>query len=398
MQTGSEKPPVSPSKSEEKPAVSTSEPKSVKVPIGGVATANASVSNSMDSTRSKGEVFEGPRQGPDSTMKSGGDPAVSGQSGQVAVGGTNDMTEGDEAVDSVGAQVVHQPLMTGVTADDTQESIPQKDTKGNKLQLYTPSSMLDWGQFEVKYFQQLYSQTSFWNAEGEAVPLNNRSNYYSGIFNFVLGYNKRLNFGVDAWLQSVFIDSASGSPFRLFTRPSGAMGRTAITAIGPKIKWQPFARLNGLTLQSSLLLPVARDPEGRNNNRPFLATQNIIWWTQVFYTYNISQQFQLFAEIDFYWNVDRQLDFQQSGFIAMPMSAFFSYFPTGKATLYANTQLWPILGEGVVSSWWWMAGVGGKYQFSPSVDIELSYGRFLMGRGSAGPAQTFNLGLRFVKW
>lgn len=343
-----------------------------------------------------GDVFEGPKQGPDEKVTQGsGDPDVEQMSGS-AEPKSGEMVAEEVDEDESGVAPSH---FTDELVDGRMNEGEKKDPeKGSRLQLYTPSSLLDWGQFDVKFFQQLYTQTQFWDGEGNTLEAGNRTNYYSGIFNFVIGYNKRINFGFDAWVQSVYIDGETGSPFRLFTRPSGNNARTALTAIGPKVKWQPFERLGGLTLQSSFLLPIAKDPEGRNNGLPYLATQNFLWWTQLFYTYNISSQFQFFAETDLYWNIDRQFNFEQSGFIAMPTSAFFSYFPTSKATIYVNTQVWPNLGENVISSWWWMAGLGGKYQLSKSFDIEVSYGRFLMGRGAAGPARTFNLGLRFVKW
>ncbi len=281
--------------------------------------------------------------------------------------------------------------------EDEEEELEETGDR-NRLQLYTPSSLLEWGQWEVKYFQQLYSQTRFYDGNGESIDQGSRSNFYSGILNFTLGYNKRVNFGFDAWIQAASIDSPESSPFKLFTFPGGSQGRVLLSAIGPKVKWQPLRKVNDFTLQSSLLLPVANDPEGRENNRPFVATQNILWWTQIFYTWNFHEKAQLFSEIDLYWNIDRRLDFGQSGFFATPASAFLSYFPTQKATVYVMNQFWPTLGEGVFSSWWYQAGVGAKYQVSKGVDLEVMYGRFLAGRGAAGPATTFNFGVRFVKW
>jgi hypothetical protein len=264
-----------------------------------------------------------------------------------------------------------------------------------RLQLYTPSSLFDLGQFEVKFFQQLYSQTRFWNGEGNAVDQGNRSNYYSGIGNVLFGINKRINLGVDFWIQSVYIDPEEKSPFRLFTFPGAPNGRTALTAIGPKVKFQPFPGLNGFTVQSSFLFPTASDPEGRSNGLPYLATENYLSWTQIFYTHNFSSRFQLFTELDLYWNINRG---EGNGFFATPASVFLSYFPTKKITVYVMNQFWPTWGGSFFSSYWYQAGIGGKVQLGRSLDLELSYGRFLVGRNAAGPAQAFNLGLRFVKW
>ncbi len=340
-----------------------------------------------------------------------------GQKGKAEPAVTTSMSEaeknseGEENPD-IESQGQINPMQQGETQESVEEGSGLTEDEGlsepvldsdqdpgrNRLQLFTPSSMLEWGQFEAKFFQQLYTQKAFFDGDGNSIEDGNRSNYYSGIGNIVLGYNNRLNFGVDFWVQSVFIDSTVSSPFMLFSGNRGPWGRTALTAVGPKVKWQPFSRLNNFTVQSSFLLPVARDPEGRNNDRPYLATQNFLWWTQVFYTNNLSSHLQLFAEIDLYWNIDRSFDFAQSGFIATPATVFFSYFPTSKITLYVNSQFWPTLGEGVVSSWWYQAGLGGKYQINQSLDLELSVGKFLAGRGAAGPATAYNLGLRFVKW
>lgn len=274
-----------------------------------------------------------------------------------------------------------------------------KEPSGSRLQLYTPSSLLNWGQFEAKYFQQIYTQNKFFDPAGEVQPQGARTTYYSGIGNFTLGYNSRLNFGFDFWVQSVLIGDEDSSPFGILKFPAAsATSRTALTTIGPKVKWQPFERIGDFTVQSSFLIPIAKDPQGEMNGRPYLASKNFLWWTQLFYTLNFHDNWQLFTELDIYWNIDKKFDFQNGGFFALPASAFLSYFPTSKLTFYVNSQFWPTLGENVVSSWWFQMGLGAKYQLSSSVDLEISHGRFLAGRGAAGPARTYNLGVRFVKF
>lgn len=358
----------------------------------------------MESQAVKGQTVEGSGSSEKTKAET---IAAGGNKGKTGPGASSGkLSEMDSGEDEVAADPEDQgkinPMQQGTESEyehfglETPEDEPE--TGGSRLQLYTPSSMLEWGQFDAKFFQQLYTQTAFYDADGNANDAGNRTNYYSGIGNFVLGYNNRLNFGVDFWVQSVFIDTASGSPFKLFSGNRAPFGRTALTAFGPKVKWQPFKSMNNFTIQSSFLFPLAKDPEGRENGLPYLATRNFLWWTQVFYTNNFSDKFQFFAEIDWYWNIDRSFAFDESGFIAAPMSVFLSYFPTSKITLYVNNQFWPNLGEGFVSSWWYQAGVGGKYQLTKSLDMEISAGKFLAGRGTAGPATTMNLGFRFVKW
>ncbi|MEM7038623.1 MAG: hypothetical protein AAF570_16680 [Bacteroidota bacterium] len=308
----------------------------------------------------------------------------------------DDSPEIEEKIEAEMAEVeeVAEVEEEDVEAEDDDEWV-EDDPSGN-LQLYTPSSMLSWGQFDVKFFQQIYSQTAFFDPDGNSVDHGARYTYYSGIGNVVLGVNQRWNFGVDFWVQSVLFDPDSGSPFKVLGFPNaGPNARTALTAVGPKVKFQPISSLNNFTIQSSFLIPVASDPEARMNGEQFLATENFLWWTQVFYTHNFNTKLQLFGEIDFYANLNRG---DGNGFFATPISYFFSYFPTSKITLYVTNQFWPTWGDGLFSSYWFQAGVGGKYQFTKSLDLEVSYGRFLFGRNAAGPAQAFNLGLRFVKW
>lgn len=284
----------------------------------------------------------------------------------------------------------------GETQEVEPSFVPPKDRPN--LQFYTPSSMLEWGQFELKYFQQLYTQTRFFDSFGQSLPQNNRSTYYSGIFNFLFGYTKRVNFGIDAWIQSVRIDDPQSSAFALFQFESGSNSRTALTAIGPKLKFQPLRRVNGLTIQSSLLFPVAKDPQGVSNSRPYLATANLLWWTQIFYTRMLSNKLQFFGEVDAYFSINHTRQPWQSGSFSSPASVFLSYFPTKRITVYAMNQFWPSYGQNFLSAWWYQVGFGAKYRIADGFDLEFMYGRFLAGRSAAGPATALNFGIRFVRW
>lgn len=291
------------------------------------------------------------------------------------------------------------PTFSRITLDEPKLP-PQNEIIGctfidTRRQLLDASSALQLGKggWEFKWYNQLYTQTSFFDSEGKAVEQSQRSSYLSSILNVSYGLGPRVNVGVDAWLQSVALTPRESSPFALLGFPSGPDSRTALTAIGPRIRVSPARKWHGL-VQSSFLFPVAQDPEGRNNGKPYLATENFIWWTQAYQNFPIGNRFQLYGELGAYWSVPHR----GPGHFAMPATAIFSWFPKNKVSLMALAQFWPGLGGRPFSFWWAQTGLGSKIALSDSFLIELMYGRFIAGKLSAGKANTFNLGLRYVIW
>ncbi len=301
--------------------------------------------------------------------------------------------QGPEKADSVTA-ALHEPPQGEVHAITQLDSVAIVPSRGYRLQLFTPSSMLLWGQAEAKIYQQVYSQTHYFDAQGHPQPQNGRSTYYTGIASLMLGFKPWFNFGAEVWLRSVRLDAENSSPFQVLSFQSGPNSRSALSAIGPKLKFQPFKRLNGFAVQTSLLIPVGKDMEANNRAQPYLATENLQWWTQCYYTHRLSQRWQLFGEVDAYAaiNTGGREQTQASSF-ALPTSLYINYFPTSRITVYAFNQVWP-----TISTVWFQAGVGGKMRISQRLDLDFMYGRFLAGINVAGQANAFNLGIRCVKW
>ena len=94
------------------------------------------------------------------------------------------------------------------------------------------------------------------------------------------------------------------------------------------------------------------------------------WWNQFFYTKSFGK-FQVFAEFDMLFRF--KIYEEQIGMLDLPMSAFFSYFPTNKITIYAMTQHVPrftndynpdITTDWVIPSNYTASGLGFKYQIN----------------------------------
>ena len=47
---------------------------------------------------------------------------------------------------------------------------------------------------------------------------------------------------------------------------------------------------------------------------------------------------------------------------------------------------------------WLQVGGGAKYALTHRLTLELAYGRFVAGRNSAGPADAYNFGIRYIHW
>lgn len=275
-------------------------------------------------------------------------------------------------------------------------SEPKKKEK-NSTQDYTPSVLYTKGQWEYKFFNNLYSQTKGYDANGNKLKYNNRGSYFSSINQILVGVNSRFNVGIDFWIKSVRIDDTTSSPFDLLSFQNSPNTRTALSNIGPKIKVQPFKKLSHLSIQSTFLFPVAKDQEGKQNGKPYLSADSYISITQIFYDQAIGKKFQLFFQLA-PWVYIKQVPVQNVSrySVSSPADIFLSYFPTKRLTIYFQQEFWPNYGAKGIDSWFRQEGIGAKYQIiKGKLETEASYTRFSMGI-NAGAGATYNFGLRLI--
>jgi hypothetical protein len=284
-----------------------------------------------------------------------------------------------------------------VNKSDTQPYDQFEQTANKKLstQEFTPSVLYSKGQWEYKHFNNLYSQTEGFDNEGNKVKYNNRGTYLSSINQVLFGVNSRFNVGFDFWIKSVRIDNINSSPLSALLFQNNTNARTALSGIGPKVKFQPFKHLSRLSIQSTFLIPTAKDQEGLSNGRPFLSQDSYISITQVFYDQPIGKKIQLFFSLS-PWVYIKKKSVANRTSLSSPLDIFVSYFPTDRFTLYAQQGYWPNYGENGIASWFSQQGLGTKYQIiKGKLEIESSYTKFTMGRNQ-GAGSTYNLGLRFI--
>lgn len=286
----------------------------------------------------------------------------------------------------------------------------------SNVQAYTPSVLLKKNQFEIQFFNNLYTQTAYRNNKQELIDLHERASYYGGLLQFRLGVSKssRIDVGMDINLKSVRIDTnESKSAFNLFRFENTIYQRTALASLGPKIKISPFKKQSHFSIQSAFWIPIAKDLEADTIKKPWLDYNRYTWWNQFFFDKSIGKKFQIFTEADLLFRFAKDstkyaFNKKKTSSLSTPVSFFLSYFPTKKSTLYGMIQYAPTFGSITmdnngaptkfyyVSSFYSQFGFGGKYQLTSHLSVELLYTNFFASM-NGGAGQTYNLGVKYLR-
>lgn len=268
----------------------------------------------------------------------------------------------------------------------------QEETKS--LQSYTPSVLINEGQVEFKLFNNLYTQTQFFDDTGSKQDAGNRSTFFNSIVNLNYGVSSRVTLGGELWFKSVKVDDVNSSPFGVLAFTNSETSRTAVSGIGMKVKFNPVKKWGKLSVQSTLLVNVLSDPESESLDQPFLDNNRHQWITKIYYDKQFGEKFSLFTQLSTWVSIDKELGQDDMG-VAVPLDVFLSYFATKKLTIYMQNQIWPSLGSEGLSSYFYQSGLGVKYLFFPGVEVEALYTKFLFGENS-GAGETMNLGVRIL--
>ncbi len=290
------------------------------------------------------------------------------------------------------------------------------------IQSLTPSALLPTGTFEIKTFNNFYSQTHSFDADGSRVRIPGRNifnddgsvratpdaiqeSFLTSINQLTFGLSPNVNIGLDIWVNSGLIADENDTRFNILEFQQTANSRTALSYIGPRIKFTPVASVPNFSIQSTLLIPVANNLQGIDSPQPFINHDAYVWLNQFFLDKKIGAKTLLFFNADLMWGINRNSEVaeRQSSRLAIPLRVFFNYFANDRLTLQIQNELTPVVQqfgpEGQrtsLNSHYWNAGVAAKYQLVRSkLEIEASGTQFLVGRNT-GAGNTINLGLRFV--
>lgn len=273
----------------------------------------------------------------------------------------------------------------------------------SNIQNYTPSKLLEKGKWDIKWFNNLYTQTERTD-KGVKSTIARESFFTTSLEIFTgVSNNKKLNAGLIVEYRSNSFAGESATSVFSFKNEFGK-SRSGLSHIAPSIKVSPFNKLSNFSIQSSIFIPVF-DEESNDNG--FLAAKSYIWQNRFFYDYTfIGNKFQLFTELStrlFFGeklvNDDKTLN-KNGGYannsLELAPSVFLSYFPSSKSTIFTFVQHAQLLDLGNdFEQNYSAAGFGAKYQLSKVLNIETIYSKFILG-DDTGLGQSFNLGLRAI--
>ncbi|MEP2277809.1 hypothetical protein [Maribacter sp.] len=269
----------------------------------------------------------------------------------------------------------------------SQDSLQQK----SNIQQYTPSKLVGQGQYDVKWFNNLYTQTESTFTEGEEPRqtfFTSTLEGYTGV-----GTNKRWNVGAILEFRSNVIGDRSALDVFKFDGENNT-ARSGLTSIAPSVKFVPIASVSNFSVQSSFFIPLV---DNETENGVFLDQKGYIWQNRFFYDYTFpGDKWQLFSEINSELSFgDKEESFANNSLNLSP-GLFLSYFPSNKFTILALAQHSQRLdlGNNFTQDFTALGG-GAKYQLTSALNLEILYTNFVRGNNT-GLGQTFNLGLRGI--
>lgn len=266
----------------------------------------------------------------------------------------------------------------------------ENDTSKSNIQSYTPSKLLKNGDWDIKWFNNLYTETKFANASGTSIS-KARENYFTTTLEVFTGIseNSRINVGLLLEYRSNTIGGRKA--LSVFSLDDTNTARKGLSSFAPAIKFQPFKNISNFSVQTAFHIPIINDES--DSNGVFLDQTAYTFQNRFFYDYTFpSNKWQLFAELNTEYNFGEEKSFANKTFVFAP-GLFMSYFPSDKSTVLGFVQHSQRVGD--FKQDYTALGFGGKYQLTKKLNLEMLYSKFVRGE-STGLGQSFNLGLRYL--
>jgi len=258
---------------------------------------------------------------------------------------------------------------------------------------------LNKGQWDVKWFNNLYTQTESTFSEGKEA----RQTFFTSTIDVFTGLSENSTFNVGLLLEfgSNVINGRGALDVFSFDGESGT-ARSGFTSFAPAVKFNPIKSVSNFTIQTAFHIPLI---DQETEDGVFLDQKGFIFQNRFFYDYTFpSGDWQLFTELNTEYNFgkkavqDANFDTIEGSFannsLLLTPGVFLSYFPSSKFTVLGLVQHQQRIDTGNNFAQDFTAvGGGAKYQLTKTLNIETLYTKFVRGNNT-GLGQTFNIGLR----
>jgi hypothetical protein len=268
----------------------------------------------------------------------------------------------------------------------------EEDTEEKSvIQEYTPSKLLDKGQWDIKWFNNLYTQTESTFSEGREA----RQTFFTSTIDVFTGISEesKLNVGLILEFRSNVIDDRYPLEVFQFDGETGT-ARSGFTSFAPAIKFNPLKNVSNFTIQTAFHIPLV---DNEVENGVFLDQKGFIFQNRFFYDYTFpSGDWQIFAELNTEYNFGKKEESFANNSLLLTPGVFLSYFPSSKFTILGVVQHQQRIDTGNDFEQDFTALGGGlKYQLTKVLNIETLYTNFIRGNNT-GLGETFNIGLRVL--
>ncbi len=270
--------------------------------------------------------------------------------------------------------------ITGFSQDD--------DTSGSNIQTYTPSKLLSQGQWDIKFFNNLYTQTESTFTSGTEA----RETYFTSTVDVFTGIsaNNRFNVGLLLEFRSNVIGDRDALDVFKFDGETNT-ARSGFTSFAPAVKFNPIKSVSNFTIQTAFHIPLV---DNESENGVFLDQKGFTFQNRFFYDYNFNSKWQLFTELNTEYHFGKKEESFANNSLSLTPGLFLSYFPSSKFTVLGLVQHSQRIDTGNDFEQDFTAvGGGAKYQISDVLNIETLYSKFVRG-SNTGLGQSFNIGLR----
>ena len=269
-----------------------------------------------------------------------------------------------------------------------------EDSQKSVIQEYTPSKLLNKGQWDIKWFNNLYTQTESTFSEGKEP----RQTFFTSSVDIFTGVSESSNFNVGLLFEIRSNVIGDRGAFDVFSFDGDAnTARSGLTSFAPAVKFNPIKSVSNFTIQTAFHIPLI---DNETENGVFLDQGGFIFQNRFFYDYTFpSGDWQIFTELNTEYNFGEQDSFAYNSLRLTP-GAFLSYFPNSKFTVLGFAQQLQLISFGANDAGFndfsqdaTILGGGAKYQLTDELNIEFLYSNFVRGNDT-GLGQTFNIGLR----